>query len=83
MPLRKLYIIYGVWLGLLSIGYFAVPSLALACWSGIGFSAAAAVVVGVIRNRPRNALPWLLVTAALAVFTAGDSTYLVLTAILH
>jgi len=42
-------------------------------WAAIGLSAAAAVVVGVRLNRPRRALPWLLLAAALAVFVLADT----------
>ena len=57
----------------LTVGYFALPQYHLWLWAALGASAAAAVVVGTLRNRPRRALPWLLVAMALASFAAGCS----------
>jgi PAS domain S-box-containing protein len=80
---RRLLIGYGLWMVALNIVYFRFPNQKLVFWSLIGFSAAAAVLVGMLRNRPRRRTPWVLVSIALAVFTAGDTTYLVLTQIRH
>ena len=83
MSTRRLLTGYGLWLFALNIAYFLFPGQKLIFWSLIGFSAAAAVLVGMFRNRPRRRTPWVLVSIALAVFTAGDTTYLVLTQIRH
>jgi diguanylate cyclase (GGDEF)-like protein/PAS domain S-box-containing protein len=80
---RRLLTGYGLWMVTVVLLYFAFPNQKLVFWTTIGFSAAAAVVVGVIQNKPRRRVPWFLVAAALALFTAGDTVYLVLTTILH
>jgi len=80
---RRLLIGYGLWMVALNILYYLFPGQKLVFWSLIGFSAAAAVLVGMLRNRPRRRTPWVLVSIALAVFTAGDTYYLVLTQIRH
>lgn len=41
----------------------------------IGLSAAGAIVVGAIRNRPHRLLPWMLFAAAQVSFVAGDLLY--------
>ena len=52
-------------------------------WGAMGLGATAAVVVGTIKNRPRQKLPWILFALALATFISGDITYDVLTNYLH
>ena len=52
-------------------------------WGSMGWGAAAAVVVGTVKNRPRHKLPWILVAMALGAFISGDITYDVLTIYLH
>jgi len=44
---------------------------------------AAAVVVGVARNRPRRSAPWILPGDLAAVLRAGDTTYNLLTSVGH
>jgi diguanylate cyclase (GGDEF)-like protein/PAS domain S-box-containing protein len=80
---RRLLFGYCVWTFALLVLYYVFPGQKLIFWSGIGFSAAAAVLVGTVRNKPRRRTPWVLVSLALALFTAGDTTYLVLTTIMH
>jgi len=62
---------------LASVGYFTVPGMRGngLVFSLIGLSAAAAIVVGTIRNRPRQLLPWLLFAAAQVSFVVGDLLY--------
>ena len=62
---------------LASLAYFSVPGLEGngLVFSLIGLSAAAAIVVGALRNRPRQLLPWLLFAAAQVSFVAGDLLY--------
>lgn len=67
----------------LVIASFALPRYHLVLWGLLGWSAAAAVVVGVIRNRPARRLPWVLVTLALVTFVSGDIAYDVLTDVLR
>jgi diguanylate cyclase (GGDEF)-like protein/PAS domain S-box-containing protein len=67
----------------LALATFALPGYHLVLWGLLGLSASAAVVVGVVRNRPGRRLPWLLVAASLATFVTGDIAYDVLTKVLH
>src|SRR5207244_5201977 len=62
---------------------FALPRYHMVLWGLLGSGAAAAVVVGTLRNRPARKLPWLLVALALATFVTGDVVYDVLTDVLH
>jgi diguanylate cyclase (GGDEF)-like protein/PAS domain S-box-containing protein len=52
-------------------------------WGTMGVGATAAVVVGIIKNRPQRKLPWILFALALGTFISGDVTYDVLTIYLH
>ncbi len=78
-------ILYWAWMALLAVVFYAwpLPSSHLVVWGLIGASSAAAVLVGVVRNRPRSRAPWLLLALALAAFAAGDTTYNVLTSVAH
>ena len=60
-----------------SAGYFTVPGMRGngLVFSLIGLSAAAAIVVGALRNRPRQLLPWMLFAAAQVSFVVGDLLY--------
>jgi len=80
---RRLLTGYALWMVALTVAEFSFPSLRIVFWSAIGVSSAAAVLCGVLRNRPRRRLPWLLVALALLVFTVGDATWIVLTQFLH
>jgi PAS domain-containing protein len=83
---------YVVVMGLLILAYYAVPRLTTPggealrqwpygtwIWLAIGLISASAVVIGIVRNRPRNIAPWILLSAAIAVFVAGDTSYDVIT----
>ncbi len=62
---------------LVSVAYFCVPGLKGngLVFSLIGLSAAVAIVVGALRNRPRQLLPWMLFAAAQVSFVIGDLLY--------
>jgi PAS domain S-box-containing protein len=62
---------------LASLAYFTVPGMEGngLVFSLIGLSAAAAIVVGALRNRPRQLLPWMLFAAAQVSFVVGDLLY--------
>ncbi|MFI1990415.1 putative bifunctional diguanylate cyclase/phosphodiesterase [Actinoplanes sp. NPDC020271] len=62
------------WLVLIAL-YYAFPGAHLYTWALLGYSSAAAVLVGVRLYRPAQRLPWYLTSAALAFFTTGDSWY--------
>ena len=60
-----------------SVAYFTVPGMEGngLVFSLIGLSAAAAIIVGALRNRPRRLLPWMLFAAAQVSFVVGDLLY--------
>ncbi|MEV4411740.1 EAL domain-containing protein [Catellatospora sp. NPDC049609] len=52
--------------------FYAIRPWQVATWTVLGLSGAAAIVYGVHRNRPRERLPWLLMSGALVLFVIGD-----------
>ena len=68
---------YTIWIGLLIGAYYGLPGLRVEAWGLIGLSGVSAIVAGVVINRPARKLPWLLLAAALASFTAGQVSFLV------
>jgi diguanylate cyclase (GGDEF)-like protein/PAS domain S-box-containing protein len=68
---------YAAWISLLIVAYYGLPGLRAEAWGLIGLSGVGAVVAGVVINRPARKLPWLLLAAALASFTAGQISFLV------
>ncbi|MGW7198818.1 aminotransferase class I/II-fold pyridoxal phosphate-dependent enzyme [Streptomyces chryseus] len=55
-----------------------LPQVHAALWAVIGLSGVAAIVTGVVVNRPAHRWPWWLLAAALLTFCAGDTYYHVL-----
>ena len=74
---------YWIWMALLAAAFYAWPSWHIPIWSAIGLTSASAVVVGVIRNRPRKRAPWFMLGLALLTFAAGDTTFNLLTSVGH
>ncbi|WP_067499786.1 bifunctional diguanylate cyclase/phosphodiesterase [Actinoplanes sp. TFC3] len=72
---------YLAWLTALCVVYYAWPASHVYSWGAIGLSAAAAVLVGVRRYRPRQPLPWYLISAGLVFFVSGDTVYYIKTAL--
>jgi diguanylate cyclase (GGDEF)-like protein/PAS domain S-box-containing protein len=78
-----------LWVAYLLVGtvvaglYFALPQYHLALWTPLGLSSVAATAVGIRRYRPRKPSAWWLLAAAEFCFIAGDTTYNVLTQLLH
>jgi diguanylate cyclase (GGDEF)-like protein/PAS domain S-box-containing protein len=68
---------YAVWVALLIGAYYWLPAVRVEAWGLIGVSGVAAIVTGVIVNRPSRRAPWLLLAAALASFAAGQVSFLV------
>jgi diguanylate cyclase (GGDEF)-like protein/PAS domain S-box-containing protein len=68
---------YTVWIVLLIGAYYGLHGLRVEAWGLIGLSGVTATVAGVVINRPARKLPWLLLAAALASFTAGQMSFLV------
>jgi diguanylate cyclase (GGDEF)-like protein/PAS domain S-box-containing protein len=68
---------YVIWWAVLVALYYAEPGLRAETWGLIGLSGVGGIVAGVAINRPSRKLPWLLLAAALASFTAGQVSFLV------
>ena len=62
---------------------FLLPRYHLYLWGLLSLGSAAAIVVGVARNRPSHPMAWLFVVAGVTTFALGDITYDVLTRVLH
>jgi diguanylate cyclase (GGDEF)-like protein/PAS domain S-box-containing protein len=62
---------------------FLFPHLHVYLWGTLGVGSAAAMIVGVLRNRPAHRVAWVLLICGVATFAAGDITYDVLTEFLH
>ena len=83
MRAKHWMILYWIWMVLLTAAFYARPSWHIPVWSVIALTGATAVVVGVRRNRPRLATPWVLLAISLISFAAGDTTYNLLTSVGH
>jgi diguanylate cyclase (GGDEF)-like protein/PAS domain S-box-containing protein len=68
---------YTAWMTGLIVVYYAWPGPRAETWGLIGLSGVAAIVAGVILNRPARKVPWLLLAVAQASFTAGGVSFLV------
>jgi diguanylate cyclase (GGDEF)-like protein/PAS domain S-box-containing protein len=63
--------------------YYVFPAYHSPLWTVLGLSSVVATVVGVRRNRPRKPLPWYLLATAELTFITGDTSYNVLTQVMH
>jgi diguanylate cyclase (GGDEF)-like protein/PAS domain S-box-containing protein len=76
---RRLIGIYAVWMVALAGVYFAAgdrfSALRTYSWGLLGLTSVVAVVVGLVRNRPRRRLPWVLAAAAMTALLVGDTLY--------
>ena len=68
---------YVAWMALLIAAYYLLPGLRVEAWGLIGLSGVAAIVAGVIINRPSRRAPWLLLAIAQLSFAAGQVSFLV------
>jgi len=79
----------GLWVGYLVLAtaltccYYMFPAYQSPVWTALGLSSVVATVVGVRRHRPRQPLAWYLLAAAELAFITGDTTYNILTDMLH
>jgi hypothetical protein len=64
---------------LLAAAYAAFPGLRTLTWALIGAGGVAAIVTGVVRNRPGRAEPWLLLAVACAILAASQVGFLIAT----
>jgi diguanylate cyclase (GGDEF)-like protein/PAS domain S-box-containing protein len=68
---------YIAWMAVLVAAYYLWPGLRAESWGLVGLSSVAAIVTGVILNRPARKAPWLLLAAAQLSFVAGQVSFLV------
>ncbi|MEO7746117.1 MAG: EAL domain-containing protein [Actinomycetota bacterium] len=80
---RAAWLVYLVLGSGLTAAYFGWPGHHLQVWTPLGLSAVVATVVGVRLHRPALSWAWYLLAAALLCFISGDTTYTVLTEVLH
>ncbi|WP_203727204.1 putative bifunctional diguanylate cyclase/phosphodiesterase [Paractinoplanes durhamensis] len=64
--------LYACWAALLFVAYLVMPSLGLVVYGPVIISTVAAAIAGIVRNRPRRRLPWILLTGAYLAFAAGS-----------
>jgi diguanylate cyclase (GGDEF)-like protein/PAS domain S-box-containing protein len=75
-----------VYLGLnvpLVIAVFSLPRYHVYLWGVLSLGSAAAIAVGIIRNRPTHAAAWIFIALGVTTFALGDITYDVLTEFMH
>jgi diguanylate cyclase (GGDEF)-like protein/PAS domain S-box-containing protein len=75
----RLQACFAGWMVALLATFYCFPAISMFTWAAIGLSAAGGVLLGVRRHQPSRKLPWYLLSAVLVSFTAGDTTYNVLT----
>jgi diguanylate cyclase (GGDEF)-like protein/PAS domain S-box-containing protein len=80
---RGIMAAYAAWMTLLLVAYYLLPGIRVAVWGVLAISGVAAIVAGVILNRPASRAPWLLLAAANLSFAVGQESFLVLTQIRH
>ena len=52
----------------LVVAIFSLPAYHVYLWGLLGLGSAAAIVVGMVRNRPAHRMAWLLVVAGVTTF---------------
>ena len=65
------------------VTYFSFPGNSLFLWPPVGLAAVIGTFVGIRRYRPVKPAAWYLLAASELCFVAGDTTYRVLTRVLH
>src|SRR5581483_2312229 len=68
---------YTAWMAALVAVYYLWPGVRTETWGLLGLSGVAAIVAGVVLNRPARKAPWLLLAMAQASFMAGQLSFLV------
>jgi diguanylate cyclase (GGDEF)-like protein/PAS domain S-box-containing protein len=69
---------YAVWIALLiGLYYWLDGGLRITAWGLISLSGVAAIMAGMVANRPARKAPWILLAAALACFAAGQLSFLI------
>ena len=62
---------------------YAYPQDHVYLWGLLGLGSAAAIGVGILRNRPVHRMAWVVVAFGVATFALGDISYDVLTKFMH
>jgi diguanylate cyclase (GGDEF)-like protein/PAS domain S-box-containing protein len=62
---------------------FSLPRYHVYLWGLLGLGSAAAVIVGIIRNRPTHRVAWVLLASGITAFAFGDMSYDILTEFMH
>ena len=65
------------WMAALVVVYYRWPAVRTETWGLLGLSGVAAIVAGVVLNRPARKAPWLLLAVAQLSFVAGQLSFLV------
>ena len=68
---------YTAWMAVLVAVYYLWPGLRAESWGLLGLSGVAAIVAGVIINRPARKAPWLILAVAQLSFVGGQGSFLV------
>ena len=69
---------YAVWVALLiGVYYSSSGGLRIAAWGLISLSGVAAIITGLVVNRPARKAPWILLACALSCFAAGQLSFLI------
>lgn len=79
---RQLLAGYFIWVTLLIVAYYGLPSLRVETWGLIGLSGVVGILAGIVINRPARKAPWLLLAGANLSFAAGQVSLLILTQIM-
>jgi diguanylate cyclase (GGDEF)-like protein/PAS domain S-box-containing protein len=74
---RYIFGCYAGWVALLIAAYYGLSALRIEAWGLISLSGIAAIVAGMVLNRPARKAPWLLLAAALCSFAAGQLSFLI------
>jgi diguanylate cyclase (GGDEF)-like protein/PAS domain S-box-containing protein len=57
--------------------YYMIDGARVTAWALISLSGVAAIVAGLVLNRPARKAPWILLAAALTCFSAGQLSFLI------
>ncbi len=67
----------------LVVAVFFLPQYHVYLWGALGLGSVAAIVTGILRNKPTHRVPWVVIALGVTTFALGDITYDLLTEFLH